>query len=298
MTERRGKSTRGRTPVSLSLNDDKVRVLGLNIRPEYCQIAVAGLSGTMQHTISFATPTDPDELVARFAKAVNRLEFDIDHHLHMGYKRVGIAVPGHVDLETGRILWTPTHPELAEFDIARSIAEKTGMDVMVDNDCNLGALSEMWLGGEASDELTEDFAFLNVSDYGAGAGMVIGGEPYRGHDTHFVAEFGHMIVEPDGPLCPCGRRGCWERFVCNTATWERYKPGEPYSMENFQRMLESAGHGDETAMAAIRETSRYLALGLSNMALVLNPATIVVAAADFKHVADHPGRREEGIRPG
>lgn len=277
VSERRGQSTRGRTPMSLSLNDEKVRVLGLNIRPDHCQMAVAGLSGKIQHTIRFTTPMNPDDLVSSFVQAVHHLEFEVDDQVHRGYQRVGIAVPGHVDVNTGRILWIPTHPDLVEFDIAREISRRTGMDVIVDNDCNLGALSELWLGAEKSKDLTEDFAFLNVSDFGAGAGTVIRGEPYRGHNSQFVAEFGHMIIHPDGPLCPCGRKGCWERFVCNTATWDLYRPEEPYTEDRFSVMLRDAMNGDEQAKAAVEVTARYLALGLSNMAFAVNPAVIVMA---------------------
>lgn len=277
VTERRGRSTRGRTPMSLSLNEDKVRVLGLNIRPDHCQMAVAGLSGTIQHSIRFRTPMHPDELVKGIAQAAHHLEFDIDDKVHRGYARIGIAVPGYVDGTAGRILWTPTHPELAGFNIAEEVAARTGMDAVVDNDCNLGALSELWLGTEHSNDLNGDFTFLNVSDFGAGAGAVIRGELYLGHNSQFAAEFGHMIVDPDGPSCPCGRRGCWERFVCNTATWARYRPEEPYTEERFSEMLVAAQTGDEAARHAVEVTARYLALGASNIAFALNPSAIVLA---------------------
>lgn len=277
VSERRGQSTRGRTPMSLSLNEDKVRVLGLNIRPDHCRMAVAGLSGAIQHTVRFTTPMTAHDLVNSFVQAVHHLEFEVDDRVHRGYGRVGIAVPGHVDTDTGRILWIPTHPDLAAFDIAGEISQRLNLDVRIDNDCNLGALSELWLADDTTKDLREDFAFLNVSDFGAGAGTVIGGELYRGHDSKFVAEFGHMIIDPHGPLCPCGRHGCWERFICNTATWDRYRPGEEYSEDRFVTMLTNAESGDETARKSLREMARYLALGLSNMALALNPSVIVVA---------------------
>ena len=277
VTEGRGQAARGRTPVSLQLNDDKIRVLGLNIRPEYSRVGVAGLSGNIQHNVTFENPSDPDKLVARFAQAVDYLEFNLDERMHKGYKRVGIAVPGHVDVESGRLLWTPTHPEMAGFEIAAKIAEKTGMDVLVDNDCNLGALSELWLRSSNGTELPGDFVFLNVSDFGAGAGVVIGGETYRGYNGDFVAEFGHTIIDPEGPQCPCGRRGCWERFVCNSATWARFSPAETYSIEKFDGMVKAAKAGDEGAIAALRVTTRYLAIGLSNIAYTLNPSVIVIA---------------------
>ena len=66
-----------------------------------------------------------------------------------------------------------------------------------------------------------DLVFVEVGEIGVGAGLMIRGDLYTGHDHTWVGEFGHMIIDPAGPPCNCGRRGCWELYVCDRATWQR-----------------------------------------------------------------------------
>lgn len=148
-----------------------------------------------------------------------------------------------------------------------------GIPALADNDCNVGALSELWLGAEPA----QDFVFLNISDFGVGAGAVLGGRIYLGHDAHFAAEFGHMVVDASGPLCRCGRRGCWERFVSNAATWQRFNTAFPFTAARFERLFAAVRKGDASARNNIAETARYLSLGISNIAFALNPSEVVVA---------------------
>lgn len=271
ITEERGAPLqRGRVPVSLRLNDLSYPVLGLNIRPAYCQIAWSGLNGRIHGSLVFDTPTSPKKLVQAFCRAIKELHTDSE------FRRIGIAVPGHVDAPTGRILWVPTHQELNGFPIADEVEAHTGIKTSVDNDCNVGALSELWLSSEEGGDRT-DFIFLNVSDFGTGAGVVFNREIYLGHDAHFAAEFGHMIVEPSGPACRCGRSGCWEMFVSNEATWRRVHGQESFTIEEFQAMLQTAKQGDAQALESFRETARYLSLGISNMGFAFNPAEVIIA---------------------
>lgn len=277
ITEERGAaSQRGRVPISLRLNDASYPVLGLNIRPAYCQIARAGLNGQIHENLVFKTPTSPDKLVREVAQAVERIGRS-DKATRDGFRWIGIAIPGHVDAPNGRILWTPTHKELSDFPIAEQIRTHVGIDAKVDNDCNVGALSELWLSTEEEKDRSTDFIFLNVSDFGTGAGTVMKGEVYLGHDAHFAAEVGHMVVDPSGPLCTCGRRGCWEVFVNNSATWHRAHPRSPFSVEAFEEMLAAARRGDARSLASFSETAKYLSLGISNIGFAFNPAKVIIA---------------------
>jgi len=268
--ERATPSGRGRVPMSLQLNDSAHRIVGVNIRPTHCQVACAGLSGRIQETVPFETPSSAVKLVRAVADAIKRLpEPDRFHGM-------GIAIPGHVDAPKGRILWTPTHPELTGFEITQAMEALTGIRALADNDCNVGALSELWLSTEDRRTGKSDFVFLNVSDFGTGAGAVLNGRIYLGHDAQFAAEFGHMVVDRSGPSCRCGRRGCWELFVSNAATWGRYS-SEPFSTERFEQLIAAARAADAHALQTLRETADYLSLGISNIAFALNPAEVVVA---------------------
>lgn len=270
-------SKRGRVPMSLSLNDSGYSVLGLNIRPSHCQIACAGLSGNIKQTWTFRTPSSPDQLVLGVSKTIRRIREDLGMKASQTFRKMGIAIPGHVDSPTGRILWTPTHQELANFPITEEILRETGIPAIADNDCNAGALSELWLATDRRKHRSADFVFLNVSDFGTGAGVVINGQVYAGHNAHFAAEFGHMVVQPDGLPCQCGRKGCWERYVSNSETWRRFRPRTPFTAENFEEMLSMAQAGDARVLECIRETACYLAMGIVNIGIAYNPSEIVVA---------------------
>ena len=106
---------------------------------------------------------------------------------------------------------------------------------------------------------------------------MLNGEIYLGHDANFAAEVGHMVVEPDGIACRCGRRGCWERYVSNEATWRRVHPRTPFTVDRFNEMLAAGLNGDARALAGFRETARYLSLGISNIGYLFNPAEVIVA---------------------
>ncbi|HEY3454454.1 MAG TPA: ROK family protein, partial [Bryobacteraceae bacterium] len=183
----------------MRLNETSYQVLGLNIRPSYCQLAYAGLSGHIQKNLTFETPTSPKKLVRAVEKAVSGLMTERGSKNTKPFQRMGVAIPGHVDAVSGRILWTPTHKELADFPITEELKLLTGIETVADSDCNVGALSELWLSTERKKDRSTDFVFLNVSDFGTGAGVVLNGDAYLGHDAHFAAEFGHMVVEPNGP---------------------------------------------------------------------------------------------------
>jgi N-acetylglucosamine repressor len=275
--ERAAPSQRGRVPMSLRLDDSGYPVLGLNIRPAYCQIARAGLNGQIHESLTFETPTMPDKLVHAVAQAARELGRTGKKNAKNKFRRIGVAIPGHVDAPSGRILWTPTHKELDGFPIAREIQAHTGIEARVDNDCNVGALSELWLSSEEEKDAGADFIFLNVSDFGTGAGAVMNGEVYLGHDARFAAEVGHMVVEPSGSTCTCGRRGCWELYVNNSATWRRVHPRLPFSVQAFEDMLAAARKGDTRSLASFRETAKYLSLGISNIEFLFNPAKVIIA---------------------
>lgn len=276
LEQRATPSQRGRVPMSLRLNELSYPVLGLNVRPKYSQMAFAGLSGRIRETVVFRTPTSPRKLVEAVEEAAEGLRRKFCPAKSQ-FRRMGISVPGLIDMSTGRILWAPTHSELSDFPIAEAIFEASGIPAIGDNDCNAGALSELWLSTGSRQDRGTDFIFLNVSDFGTGAGAVVTGEIYLGHDSHFAAEAGHMVVEPGGIPCTCGRRGCWERYVSNSATWARLHPRTEFTIAAFEEMLVSAREGNRPATKAIRETARFLSLGISNLGFLFNPSEVVLA---------------------
>ena len=120
---------------------------------------------------------------------------------------IGIGIPGIVDNEGGTVLWSPL---LIDRDVRLrdDFGRAAGVPVEVDNDANLGAIAERWWGAGVG---VDDFIYLKVAT-GIGAGHVVDGQVYRGA-SGLAGEIGHVVIDPDGAPCVCGRRGCLVTFV-------------------------------------------------------------------------------------
>jgi N-acetylglucosamine repressor len=281
VVEKRGRAIGpGRVPMLLSLNSDGARVLAVSVRPSETLVAAAGLTGRIYHSLAFETPRGPREFTKMLLGTITKFRERYPGH-GAALQEIGIGVPGLVNASNGQILWLPALPEYSGLELAAAIEEHCGISTAIDNDSNLAALAELW-SNETAD--LSNFVVVVIGDVGVGAGIVLNRELYRGHDTSFAAEFGHMIVDPAGPECSCGRRGCWELFVSDRATWTRYaRAGEQeFSESRFKELLRLAFAGDKRAWGALSDTAKYLSLGLSNIFLALNPEIIIVAGQVVK----------------
>ena len=263
---------RGRAPVHLFLNPNGFRVLGISVRRFQTQLSSCGLSGQIGHRVAFRTPDTPTSFLKHLARAVQQIR----HRNGASFQEVGISVPGLVNSETGTILLLPSLPNYTGFEIASEVRGLVGSPVSVDNDCNTWALAELWLHEKNAAGL-RDFVLLEIADVGVGSGVILNGELYGGHDHTWVGEFGHMIIDPAGPKCSCGRRGCWELYVSDRATWQRYAPRQEFTPARFDRLIALACKGDQKAVKVFLRTAKYLSLGLSNIIFCLNPQRVVVA---------------------
>lgn len=265
---------RGRVPFHLYLNDEGLRVIGVSIRPTRTMIALAGLSGQFHRTITVSTPERPDVLVRCIADAVAEIREDLpvgDRDI----EEICVSVPGLVDVSAGSIRWASVLTHYSGFPLRSAIEEATGVQTAVDNDCNLAAIAELWLSDRHDAPLT-NFAFMEVGSVGIGGGIIVHHELYRGHDSSFAAEYGHMVVDLSGPHCMCGRRGCLELFASDRATWNRWRPHEEFAPERFGEMIEAARAGEAEAVAAVEESARILSIAISNIVFSLNPSVIVL----------------------
>jgi N-acetylglucosamine repressor len=228
---------------------------------------------------TFNTKLEPAELVAELAPRIQRL---LRVNGVAECEGIGLVVPGMVDRRTGRILNSPPLG-WRDVDLRDTLAEATGMRVFIENAPIACALAHMWLqpfDGAASD----NFVYVSVSD-GVGAGVVVDGDVLRGHGET-AGEFGHVLLNLNGPKCMCGLRGCWEAYTSNIATRARYLGLEASMPENREALRETgftmgdlmtrARAGDAKAAEALLETGRYLGVGLGNIITSLSPARIII----------------------
>ncbi|HET9983445.1 MAG TPA: ROK family transcriptional regulator [Longimicrobiales bacterium] len=269
---------RGRRPQMLYVRTRDRLVVAVDVRLSQTSLMLADFGGTPIGQDTFRTPLEPAELIEELGRRIDRLR---ETQAAGACEGLGIVVPGMVDPRTGRVL---NAPQLGwrDVEVREALEARTGLPVQIENAALACALAQMWLGerGEGSG----DFVYVTVSD-GVGAGVVVNGELVRGHDST-AGEFGHVPIDPDGPRCLCGARGCWEAYTANRATLARYL-GQPLGAPTPQALLQSsvlgiadviarAKSGDARAGAALAETGRYLGLGLATIVNALNPARIIV----------------------
>ena len=123
---------------------------------------------------------------------------------------VGVGVPGLVD-RSGTLHMGPHLRQMRDVPLARLLSDRLGVPAAVDNDANCHAVGEHMAGAAAG---AEESLVVTLGT-GIGAGIITGGRILRGAHG-FAGEPGHMVVDPNGPPCPCGKRGCWERLASGT----------------------------------------------------------------------------------
>jgi N-acetylglucosamine repressor len=271
---------RGRKPMMLFVRTHDRLVVAVDVRFSMTYVMLTDFSGTPIALETFETVVEPAELVKVLARRIPRLLKT--HNATEKCNGIGLVIPGMVDHQTGRVL---NAPQLGwrDVDIRDALAEATGFEVQVENAPIACALAHMWLG-ERGGDAPRDFVYVTVSD-GVGAGVVVNGEVIRGHNNT-AGEFGHVSVDPQGPKCLCGSRGCLEAFTSNLATLSRYL-GHDFSPTETRDLLHESGltitdviarsrDGDVRAKSALEATARHLGGGLAIIINTLNPARIVV----------------------
>ena len=211
---------------------------------------------------------------------------------------VGIGVAGLVDHGRGLIVAAPNLP-LAGEPIIERLHARWGFECQIDNDANLAVLGELVAGAGRG---RRDFIGLTVGT-GIGGGIIIDGRLWRGHKGA-AGEFGHMIVDPRGPVCGCGNHGCLETKASGTAI-ERLakesvagKPGSALAksvggdaeLMTGLIVAKEARTGNDEALAVLAEAGRWLGIGIGNLINIFDPEIVVVGggvAGSLDLVMDH-----------
>lgn len=198
---------------------------------------------------------------------------------------IGVGVPGLVD-RSGRLRVGAHLRRIQDLSLAEVLRSRSGLPVSVDNDANCHAVAEAAAGGAAAGA---EEALVVTLGTGIGGGIITGGRLLRGANG-FAGEPGHMVVEPNGPPCPCGKRGCWERFASGTGLARLARDaaeggrldavveqagGDP-ELVRGEHVTAAARQGDREAQAVLDELAGWIALGLANLVNLLDPAVIVI----------------------
>jgi predicted NBD/HSP70 family sugar kinase len=254
----------GRPSRPLRFHPDGPVAVGAEINVGHLAVETLGLGGetVRRHRV----PADnrgatPEQVLGRVAELVREITRDSPRKL-LG---VGLAVPGVV--HDGEVVRAPNLPKLVGAPLAADLAGQLGVDVELDNEANLAALAHLWPRHLAG----EDFVHVSA-DVGIGAGVVLGGEVYRGV-SGFAGELGHVVIERNGVRCTCGSRGCVERYAGLDVM---LREAGRRRLDSLVKALEA---GDERALTSVRAAGEALGTGLSTLMNLFDVPTVVLGGS-------------------
>jgi predicted NBD/HSP70 family sugar kinase len=265
---------RGRKPAFLHLNGGRAAFLGINIRATETAIAVADLNLRLIAQETMSTAADPGQFAGELCQ---RVCHSIRSHPRLTFEGIGLALPGRVDLATGRLVFAP-NLRWEPADLKTPLEQATGLPVEQDNAANACALAELWSGRHS--EKVHNLIAVTVSE-GIGVGMIINGQLVRG-STGFAGEFGHVTVQEAGPRCNCGSRGCLETYASNSAavryyseltSTKRRRASDPLDFDSILRLAEK---GDACAGRALERMAQFLGVGIAMLVTGLDPDMVVL----------------------
>jgi glucokinase len=205
---------------------------------------------------------------------------------------IASCAPGVIDQDRGVVLFTPNLP-WRDYDMASSMRKKFGVPFYVGNDVNLGVLGEYHFGAGRGYKNIVGF-FVGT---GMGGGLVLNGSLYTGNRFK-AAEYGHMVLDPEGPLCNCGQRGCLEAFSSKqgmsayirqqaargreTMMAEAVQEGV-FRSKKLKKALEA---GDRVAMEAVDRACHWLAVAVGNMINIFSPDLVLLGGGVIEAVGN------------
>jgi glucokinase len=208
---------------------------------------------------------------------------------------IGVGCTGQVDAVTGALGKVHNLPGWEGGNPVLFLAREFGASVALENDADAAALGELYWG---SGKARAPMIYATVGT-GIGVSVILDGKIYRGAGQCHP-EIGHQVIDPSGPLCTCGVRGCWESLASGPAlvAWmEKNAPGN-YPRENLtaREVCSRAQGGDEWARRAVENVGYYLGLGLANLVNIFAPHTIVLGGSVMKSAPLFLPRVHEVIR--
>ena len=287
--EAEGDGRAGRRAVLLRLNPHAGFVVGVKLAARTIACVMTDLDANVLHasetplpftdqTHQTAPSFDPNAMIAATIHAVEQLLSDaqVDRARVLG---IGVGVNGIVDAVTG-VSRTAPHYGWRNVPLAAPLQTHFGIPVYLENDCRTLTIAEQWFGAGRD---VDHFVAVAVG-HGIGAGVVTNGQLCRGA-VGGAGEFGHIVLQPDGPHCSCGKHGCVEALAAEPAILREIQQalatGEASSLAGtypltLEAVATAADAGDMLAQHVLATAGRWLGIGIANMVNILNPELLVI----------------------
>lgn len=184
---------------------------------------------------------------------------------------IGVSFGGPVDWEAGRVILSHHVPGWEDAPLAEMLRQRYGAPVVMDNDANVAGLGEWRFGAGQG---CESLLYITVST-GIGGGWVLEGKIHRGADS-MAGEIGHLVVDPNGPECVCGKRGCVEAVGSGTNIGRAMNERRRESGWTGAEVNRAAEVGDSGAIAVMETAARALGVGIGYAITLMNPQKVII----------------------
>ncbi len=279
-----GVSSGGRKPIVLTFADDAYALVGVDMGATHIGVVVTNLRAQVKGwtTRPFPVRTKPQGALALIRELIDEslalAQVPKEQVLGIG---VGVPSPVHPD-QPGQLL-PLILPKWSEVNLITELHQIYGLPVFVDNDANLGALAEAWWGeGRCANNL----AFIKVA-FGVGSGLIIDGRIHRGQDGT-AGEIGHTALDPNGPQCVCGLRGCINTLIGTSRLLElvvERAPQFPHSAlaarkrPGLEHLVAAARERDPLALEVMAHVGSVLGTAIVNLLNLLAPEVVVLGGS-------------------
>ena len=259
---------RGRRPTMVILNEDLVAI-AVDIHPRRATVAVVDINGSLLARAQVALSTDPEASTQRLIDAILGARA---HHAGKSIEGIGISLPGRVDPATQRMIFAP-NLHWPDYDLKGVVESKLALPVKMENAATACLLAELTFSRMDG---VRDAVLVTVSE-GIGAGVFARGQLLSGHQG-MAGEFGHIPIDPAGPRCGCGHKGCWEMFASCRAALRYYRERQPQGKAaTFHDLLALAEAGDKDAARALGQQAAWIGRGLRTIIAGIAPSVILIA---------------------
>lgn len=264
------RSGRGQPPIQFAVNPDGALTMGIEIAADHMVIVVLDLAGQIRaQTIVYVKDTTPEHIIPRFVGEVDTVRNTFSSKL-LG---IGVVMPGPFEIDGMTSVGPTTLPGWGAIDAARVLSEASGEMVIVENDATAAAVGERLFGAGLA---ISDFCMIYFGA-GVGLGVIHEGTPFRGAFGN-AGEIGHIVVAPHGKLCPCGQRGCLERYASLHALKEKLADAGITDSEFAD--LEALHAADHPLLREwIAQAADYLGPMVSMLENILDPETVMLGGA-------------------
>jgi predicted NBD/HSP70 family sugar kinase len=264
-----GRLPLGRPPTFLKLNDERT-IVGVDLSPAEAIVALSDLTGHFGVRESIEMPSDRTAAVAQLIARIRRI---LDRASGKTIEGIGICLQGDPCLPSSCTVRRPKRYWL-DVDVGARIAEATGLAVEVDSAANACALANVWFDNTAGAPASSKVVIAVAAEIQTVT--LTNGQLLRGRNG-VAGDYGHVQLDPNGPICECGGRGCWTVFASNRAALRYYAgPDNQSPGITFLDLLSLVDRGDVYAAKAVAAMANWLGLGFRMIAASIAPDSILV----------------------